>query len=314
MSLNIDFPDFNHPEVQIFYEHDLSISKEKVAQILQLPRKTLIEDMEVIVMDCIQRNEFFQSLDNNEQWLAFHFHALWVLIELQATEALPTILNLLKQDDDFCNYWWVDYVTEDLWEIYYHLANNKLEKLKEVLLAPGAWVLRVVPDAVAEQIFLHQPERQQEILDWYDSILDAFIEMEDENEALDGDVISCIVSSLVHIKAKSLLPKIKILYERELIYDIMSGNMESIENDIINPKNRNYKRALKKSIYDRYQDAMNWHGYLMKYDEDYRERNTRSSLSSLSIPKSLPKNIKIGRNAPCPCGSGKKYKRCCLKK
>ena len=23
---------------------------------------------------------------------------------------------------------------------------------------------------------------------------------------------------------------------------------------------------------------------------------------------------KIGRNAPCPCGSGKKFKRCCLKK
>ena len=23
---------------------------------------------------------------------------------------------------------------------------------------------------------------------------------------------------------------------------------------------------------------------------------------------------KIGRNAPCPCGSGKKYKKCCLGK
>jgi len=23
---------------------------------------------------------------------------------------------------------------------------------------------------------------------------------------------------------------------------------------------------------------------------------------------------KIGRNDPCPCGSGKKYKKCCLKK
>lgn len=22
--------------------------------------------------------------------------------------------------------------------------------------------------------------------------------------------------------------------------------------------------------------------------------------------------MKIGRNAPCPCGSGKKYKQCCL--
>jgi uncharacterized protein YecA (UPF0149 family) len=23
---------------------------------------------------------------------------------------------------------------------------------------------------------------------------------------------------------------------------------------------------------------------------------------------------KVGRNDPCPCGSGKKYKHCCLKK
>ena len=25
----------------------------------------------------------------------------------------------------------------------------------------------------------------------------------------------------------------------------------------------------------------------------------------------LPRSTKVGRNAPCPCGSGKKYKRCC---
>ena len=24
--------------------------------------------------------------------------------------------------------------------------------------------------------------------------------------------------------------------------------------------------------------------------------------------------VKTGRNEPCPCGSGKKYKKCCLKK
>jgi preprotein translocase subunit SecA len=26
----------------------------------------------------------------------------------------------------------------------------------------------------------------------------------------------------------------------------------------------------------------------------------------------LPKREKVGRNDPCPCGSGKKYKKCCL--
>lgn len=39
------------------------------------------------------------------------------------------------------------------------------------------------------------------------------------------------------------------------------------------------------------------------------------------IPYDLPINIgntlqrkKIGRNDPCPCGSGKKYKKCCIGK
>jgi preprotein translocase subunit SecA len=26
------------------------------------------------------------------------------------------------------------------------------------------------------------------------------------------------------------------------------------------------------------------------------------------------RNEKVGRNEPCPCGSGKKYKNCCMRK
>jgi SWIM/SEC-C metal-binding protein len=32
----------------------------------------------------------------------------------------------------------------------------------------------------------------------------------------------------------------------------------------------------------------------------------------LTPPKPITKTITIGRNEPCPCGSGKKYKHCCL--
>lgn len=31
-------------------------------------------------------------------------------------------------------------------------------------------------------------------------------------------------------------------------------------------------------------------------------------------PKSLRPRYKCGRNEPCPCGSGEKFKRCCLPK
>ncbi|MEW5760915.1 MAG: SEC-C metal-binding domain-containing protein, partial [Candidatus Thermoplasmatota archaeon] len=32
------------------------------------------------------------------------------------------------------------------------------------------------------------------------------------------------------------------------------------------------------------------------------------------VPNAYDKKHKIGRNEPCPCGSGKKYKKCCLGK
>jgi uncharacterized protein YecA (UPF0149 family) len=29
------------------------------------------------------------------------------------------------------------------------------------------------------------------------------------------------------------------------------------------------------------------------------------------LPNPFAPTVRIGRNEPCPCGSGKKYKRCC---
>ena len=45
------------------------------------------------------------------------------------------------------------------------------------------------------------------------------------------------------------------------------------------------------------------------YDEETRKRLYREQKASGTIRKEK----KIGRNDPCPCGSGKKYKKCCGK-
>ena len=34
----------------------------------------------------------------------------------------------------------------------------------------------------------------------------------------------------------------------------------------------------------------------------------------LNPPKPLKAGQKVGRNDPCPCGSGKKFKKCCMDK
>ena len=68
---------------------------------------------------------------------------------------------------------------------------------------------------------------------------------------------------------------------------------------------------------------------ISEYKSEYQEKKIYSSATVLycsnafsdvfdiiSTPKAettIPVGEKIGRNDPCPCGSGKKYKNCCLK-
>ncbi len=44
---------------------------------------------------------------------------------------------------------------------------------------------------------------------------------------------------------------------------------------------------------------------------ELRRQLNRHDLPALH-PSALEPSAKIGRNDPCPCGSGKKYKKCCL--
>jgi hypothetical protein len=45
-----------------------------------------------------------------------------------------------------------------------------------------------------------------------------------------------------------------------------------------------------------------------------RRRQAESRGSFLPAPTSLMHRERVGRNDPCPCGSGKKYKKCCMRK
>ena len=55
---------------------------------------------------------------------------------------------------------------------------------------------------------------------------------------------------------------------------------------------------------------------LRKDEEVKRERVAKATVENVggdgTTPKKQPRKVtKIGRNDPCPCGSGKKYKNCC---
>ena len=49
--------------------------------------------------------------------------------------------------------------------------------------------------------------------------------------------------------------------------------------------------------------------YALEYDSRNKDFDCQLITEALENPK-----MKVGRNDPCPCGSGKKYKKCCLGK
>ncbi len=59
-------------------------------------------------------------------------------------------------------------------------------------------------------------------------------------------------------------------------------------------------------------DLSQWYGfsdeYLQKEKEvEYAKRQPIQVTNTITNPYRI-----VGRNDPCPCGSGKKYKKCCL--
>ena len=56
--------------------------------------------------------------------------------------------------------------------------------------------------------------------------------MESGNPALDEDVISSMVGDLISLNAQELIPLIKSLYEKELVFRGIVGDYQSVEKDI----------------------------------------------------------------------------------
>jgi len=84
--------------------------------------------------------------------------------------------------------------------------------------------------------------------------------------------------------------QIKKLYEENLVFKELDGDLEDVELAFEMRSERSTKRDL---------------GFNDVLEESFKVDRT------VHAPISIEK--KIGRNDPCPCGSGKKYKKCCLK-
>ncbi|MDP2842044.1 MAG: SEC-C metal-binding domain-containing protein, partial [Acetobacterium sp.] len=54
-----------------------------------------------------------------------------------------------------------------------------------------------------------------------------------------------------------------------------------------------------------------WLYSLEEWDNFFTEEQRIELEKEYKRSKTVVNEVKVGRNDPCPCGSGKKYKKCC---
>jgi len=355
------FPELKNELLKAFYEYTPDeLPEEIIEAVKQLDREILTSDLELIIIDSIKRFEWFR--DNFEKYdeskLSFQVHALYWLGALEAKESLPIILDMLRQGEEFLDYWFSDQIFDFLLAPLYLLAERQLSVLKQFVLEPNvSYNARLLASQVVEQVAHHQKSRQKEVESWFEEVLQFHINHPDDKGIIDTSFITWTVSYMMNINAVRLIPLIEILWNKTWLDDFAIGTLEEIKEGIHKPHNPGDKEPMPQNIDEFYSGSYHERKEERVYSEKEKAEMQRiqeemeddDSLDILSellgfkkidrdyleaanhfdegeeftdyeeypydhIPEPIKRGPKIGRNAPCPCGSGKKYKKCCLNK
>ncbi len=315
-------PIFELPEIEILYDRDFTITPEEISSLLTLPRDIFIRDLERMIMDARQRYQYLFYNEHDQEFpnpvsARFLSHAVLFLTECKAEASLPVILGLLEEDETFYFDWFEDCFEDCLIPAIYQLGHQQLDKLKRLMFEPNLtlYARDVVSDAVSG-IAMHQPERRGEVLRWFEEVFQYFIDHREDERLIDTNLIGSMVISCTWIKAIELQEIIRTLFANDLVSidfcgpfdDVKADLSGAIEDDDIIPM---------LTVYEQYEyfkseidgdDEPDIPDYPLYGDN--HEKTSRSSFYEPQIPVIAEKTP--GRNAPCPCGSGKKYKKCCM--
>ncbi len=89
---------------------------------------------------------------------------------------------------------------------------------------------------------------------------------------------------------------------------------ESIEvDDLAEDSEINITIDFEKLLFNMHAAKADWLYEMDEWAEIFDEAKRKEIRKSYMKSKTVVKPPKVGRNEPCPCGSGKKYKKCCGK-
>ena len=258
------------------------------------------------------------------------FFSMFLLAQFREQKAFPFIVKFFSDEDqEMVDAVASDFITESLPAVLASTFNGDIDALIEVInnedfdeFIRGSFLQATVI------LIIYDILKLDDLRPRYIEIL----EREMNKEECDFDFISECVNCLAKLADPLLRPYIDRAFDEEYVIPVFMGKDE-LEEDYKNPTKPG--DTFYSLITDTYEELSSWAWFR---DRDYsipedfddffgksfgsdaqddfdelpdNELNYAIKASDGTYSRDTPK---VGRNDPCPCGSGKKYKKCCLGK
>jgi hypothetical protein len=227
-------------------------------------------------------------------------HAWRALGRLRAPEAVAPLLTLFQRADDSD-----DWVMSDLPEALALIGAPAIEPVANYLADPmhGEWARVTAADALGHIGQAH-PELRAECVSRVAAQLEKFAEQSETLNAF-------LIAPLWDMGAVEAMPVIERAFASGRVDESVNGDLEDVQIHFKlkakreHPPKPNHLTKMSREIAGM---ADELHA-LEKENGELREVLDALTYGRESEPYLAPP--KPGRNEPCPCGSGKKYKKCC---
>jgi len=229
-----------------------------------------------------------------------HLFSMYLLAQFRETRAYRPLVAIFSAPGEIPFDLAGDTVTEGLKQLFGSVYDGDPGPLQGLVENNGAneYVRSAAIDAFIVLAGSGQMPRER-VVDYYRNLFHGGL------ERVAGQTWNGLVCAAADLPAPELLEDVRKAYADRLV-DRGFADLRGVERDLLDPNRR--RRDTYSIITDAVAEMEGW--------SSFHREGALSKKPPGSTPPSSPgaapaRSVKVGRNEPCPCGSGKKYKKCC---
>ena len=239
-----------------------------------------------------------------------YIFSLYILSKFREQKAFPSILAFASLPSELLEELLGDCLTEGLARFIVSTFNGDFLAIKAVIENPkiNRWCRNAALNSLIGLVAMDKMKRDQ-LIDYLRSLFQSKL-------AEDETFTTSLVNTASDIYPEELLDEINLAFDKKKV-DLGVVNRKWIAQTLKKGK----ESCLSEYVYNDcnhqpindVEDSIGWMGVFQEpHPVSYFNTSTNDHFITNNDNTYMRGTQKLGRNEPCPCGSGKKYKKCCL--